>query len=455
MSNEKIEIEIEDNFKFSPTENVCNFKNRFEPYPFKMTPNNTAPLPPVDATTAQPIFLFSVQELTALTNSLPEFYPDSNLSTFITNVDNLGNFLNGKLTPTQTYLFNVSILSKIKKEARDYLNFHNQTEWPGIRSALLNKYGDQRNEELLLSALRSTIQKRNESYNEYYDRVLLAQNELLQYVQLHEDGNIFQFKSALYQNQSLQMFCSGLLEPYRSHLINFELTTLDDALNKCRMYDNKLQENNYTDYMRRLQDNRPSKPITPQSRPTLSNARPNFQSNFQQNNHQRNFQPNYQNNFQNNSQSNSRNFQPNHQNNFQNNFQRQQFQSQTNFSPQRPQFQPKPFSGDINKPLKQATRFPSGKHIFQNKPQQQYRPEPMSVQTSAFTFKPKNNHFQNTSKPTFTSEELFNTEVIQENHEPNVEEYYDEDENYEHENYCEDSQETENFQLQASDNTHL
>lgn len=279
----------------------------------------------------------------------------------------------------------------------------------------------------------------------------MAQNHLLQFVKLHEtDGNVFQFKGTLYQNQSLQMFCSGLLEPYRSHLMNFNLTTLDEALNKCKTYDNKLQENTYTDYMRRLQDNGSSRPI-PQPSRAISNVQSKFQSNFQSN-----FQPNFHRQFQSNSQNN---FQPKHQGTFQHNLQRTNFSSQ-----ERPQYQPKPFSGDINKPVGQTTKFPSGKQLFHNKPdptqqRNRYQPTPMSVQTSAFTFKPKPNYTQAANKPTFISEELYNAEVMNECHDYTAEEYYDEGNTYENEcenneykNQYENFQETENFQLPASEN---
>ncbi|KAF5281946.1 hypothetical protein FQA39_LY00470 [Lamprigera yunnana] len=42
----------------------------------------------------------------------------------------------------------------------------------------------------------------------------------------------------------------GILEPYQSFLIHFELNTLEECLNKCRLYDNRKQEEQYYDYVR-------------------------------------------------------------------------------------------------------------------------------------------------------------------------------------------------------------
>ena len=36
--------------------------------------------------------------------------------------------------------------------------------------------------------------------------------------------------------------------------MHFEFETLESALDKCRIYDNKLQENQCTDYLRKIQE---------------------------------------------------------------------------------------------------------------------------------------------------------------------------------------------------------
>lgn len=120
-------------------------------------------------------------------------------------------------------------------------------------------------------------------------------------------------------------------------------------------------------------------------------------------------------------------------------------------------FQPKPFVNSINKPLPpRPQNFLTNKQVFGMKPpstmhKQQYRPTPMSVQTRTTNQQRPYNHFQPVGRPTFISEELFNTETNQtENYEnlcetENINEYRD----LENQHYIE----TENFQTQASENT--
>lgn len=416
-----VELELVDNLTDLISNSASSSSSKFKgknlkeqrPNPYTTMTTNGQVTNQVTAPSLMPI---QISELTALTNTLPEFYPGGNLSTFVNAVDNLIKFLDKKLTLSQVYLFNVSVLAKVKNEARDYLNFHNETEWSGIRSALLRKYGDQRNEEILLSALRSTVQKQNESYLEYYDRVLLAQNDLMQYVQLHEtDQNIIAFKRHFYQKQTLQVFCSGLNDPYHEYLMHFDLVSLEEALNKCRIYDNKIQEHKYMKYLRNSNDkHRPNVQKNNQpARNTFSG--PSFAFNPRP--------PQMQ------------NIPP-----------MRYLQPQTNN-------QQKTFAGSVNKPIPQSSRLPMNKQNFGTKPgsamsRNTFKPTPMSVQTSVpNNFRQNNNIFQSTSRPTFVSEELFNNEVdVETNEIPMYSEI-----NYE-EQYMETPQnEAENFHVTASD----
>ncbi|KAK4875074.1 hypothetical protein RN001_011496 [Aquatica leii] len=366
----ELELELE--------EKSCKNNRRFVPYNKPKMNNNQDTIQPLN-TTIPTISMITLNEITALTNTLPEFYPNSNLSTFITAVDNLIKFVHNKLTLTQIYVFNVSILSKIKAEARDYLNFQNETEWPGIKQALLRKYGDQRNEKLLVTALKNTIQKRNESYNDFYDKVLIAQNDLLQHIQLYEnDVNVQQLKKSFYSEQALQTFLIGLNEPHNTYLMNFEIKTLEEALNKCRVYDNKLQERDYVNFVKRSQESKT----------------PNFKPRFQPNN---NSKPPF---FKTNNQGY---FQPKPNYNFNNNFSNLQPHSSNST----------PFSGNINKPLPQ-TRVFTNRQVFGTKPgssiTQNYRPTPMSIQSSTFS-RNKNQQPFSPQNQRFISEELHNTEI--------------------------------------------
>src|SRR6195952_2720864 len=149
-------------------------------------------------------------EVQLLLQAIPEYSPGQNLSIFINEVDNLTQHLNKRLTADLVYVVNFNIRSKIKGDARDYISHQNATEWHEIRAALLQKYGDQRSEDLLTSSLTQCVQLRNESYMDYYGRLLKAFNDLIQYVSLHEtDQNYLAFKKIEYERLALKTFQIG------------------------------------------------------------------------------------------------------------------------------------------------------------------------------------------------------------------------------------------------------
>ncbi|KAF5294016.1 hypothetical protein FQA39_LY13570 [Lamprigera yunnana] len=122
---------------------------------------------------------------------------------------------------------------------------------PEYRLALLQKYGDHRNEDLLASDLRRLTHSRNESYLDFYNKILKALNDLMQYVQLYvNDPNLRTYKKIEYEKLALKTFQLGILEPYRGFLIHFDLKNLEECLNKCQFFDNRKKEEQYYDYMR-------------------------------------------------------------------------------------------------------------------------------------------------------------------------------------------------------------
>ncbi|KAF5278007.1 hypothetical protein FQA39_LY18423 [Lamprigera yunnana] len=169
----------------------------------------------------------------------------------------------------------------------------------------------------------------------------------------------------------------------------------EECLNKCRLYDNRKQEEQYYDYVRG-----PLKKPQPMQHQSFK-THYSFQKSPQTfSTPQKPHQPFYnaqrpQNSF------NTQNTRPN-------------FYSQFNN-------QPKPFSGSINKPINQSFRNFTNKQVFGNPkpiiPQSQYKPTPMS-EISTFTnnkIKPPQNFDQSSSNPrrNFISEELNNVEPEQ------------------------------------------
>lgn len=190
-------------------------------------------------------------ELDSLLGALPKYEPGGNLSVFISEVDEFTAFIDGKLTDSLAYVVRMNLKSKIQGEARDFIAHHNATTWPAIRATLLARYGDQRSEDILMTTLTQTYQKRNETYLEYYSRLSKAYNDVMQHLSLHvTDKTLLKFKRDEVDKMTLNTFLNGILEPYRSHLTHFELDNIEECLNKCRSYDNKRQEWKYFEYVR-------------------------------------------------------------------------------------------------------------------------------------------------------------------------------------------------------------
>ena len=191
-----------------------------------------------------------------LIHTIPEYHAGENLSIFINEVDALLNHLTGRLTPDLEYILNSSIKSKIKGDAREYLANCDAGDWSAIRKALLQRFGESRSEDLLVSSLTQCIQLKNENYIQYHTKILKNYNALMQNISLNiQDQSYLQFKRNEYSKLLVKTFLRGILEPFRSYLGHFDLTTLEECLEKCRTYENTKQEWEYTEFLRKSQDN--------------------------------------------------------------------------------------------------------------------------------------------------------------------------------------------------------
>lgn len=374
-----------------------------------MTDNQTPSAPP------QQKAILDKSEIQLLIHAIPEYHPGDNLSIFINEVDNLIDHLTNRLTPDLEYILNFNIRSKIKAEARDFLAFQNIISWADIRLSLLRKYGDQRSEELLVSALKQSVQYKNETYNDFYTKILKTFSDLMQYISLNcNDKNLFLYKKFEYTNLALKTFQIGLLEPYRSYLSHFELTTIEECLNKCNFYDNRKQEWEYCEFIRKSND--------PLRKSFKTLTAPNSNK-FSYQNHTKSFH----NNQPQTSHFKTSNFYPNFTNKYENN----------------PQLaiQPKPFKGPINEPLSQNSRILTNKQVFgsdnpHTSVSKRYVPTPMSVQSK--------NPTQRFSSKFPSKTELFNIEFPEDIQEDEPQEYQDE-------YYSEDNNHSEDFHEDASE----
>ncbi|KAF5281711.1 hypothetical protein FQA39_LY17732 [Lamprigera yunnana] len=160
-------------------------QSRFNP-DYKMNPQinsqSSAPLtnvglPPVDKT-----------ELNLLLRAVPQYESGNNLSIFITEVDNLVDHLKGRLSRDLIYVVEYTIRSKIIGEARNFIAYQNVNDWSNIKIALLQK--DHRSEDLLVSDLRYLSHNKNESYLDFYNRILKALNDLMHLRPTHDKNFI-------------------------------------------------------------------------------------------------------------------------------------------------------------------------------------------------------------------------------------------------------------------------
>lgn len=310
-SSEQLEIIAEDS-EYLESLNSHNIQerllrnNRFRPYPNRVLNNEMNQQSSSNTSISDTM---SRQDIQLLLNSIPEFSPEKNLSIFINEVDNLVAHLHGRLTTDLEFCLNFSIRSKILNEARDFISFQNATDWPSIRRALLQRYGDQRNEELLIAAISQCVQKRNENYLDYYCRISKNLSDLLQHLTLNiRDQNLLTYKKYEAEKLSLKTFQVGLLEPHRSYISNFDLNTLEECINKCKLYDNRKQEWEYSEFLRKSQELK--KPLAqPHFKQTQNYNQPTrfFNRNFNQNPSNIVFPNNFDQNSPNNSNQNSSN----------------------------------------------------------------------------------------------------------------------------------------------------
>lgn len=198
-------------------------------------------------------------DISSICATLPEFSTGDNLSTFIKSADNLIAFLaTQEITPAQEFILNANIISRIKGEPRGFLNYSNKTIWTDVRPALLAKYGDRRSEDILVTQLSTTVQKFNETYDQYHQRVSNNLNDLLQHVTLNNNVETVAFKTPYFKNMALKTFCSGINEPYCEYLSHFQITSLEEALQKCIAYDNHKNQQQYMNFLKTQQNKGPT-----------------------------------------------------------------------------------------------------------------------------------------------------------------------------------------------------
>jgi len=267
---------------------------------------------------------------------------------------------------------------------------------------------------------------------DYYSRLLKNYSDLIQYLTLNIADPVFlEYKKQDMERLALKTFQIGLLEPHRSYLSNFSLNNIEDCINKCQFHDNRKQEWEFSEFIRRTQE--PPRKSSPnyqsQELSNYSNRQPSPQNSFPFHNQQKRFsEPQNSFNFQ--------NLQPSK-------FSQQQQRTNTeNFSTKQYQNNNQGFPNSINKPIPSRNIPLTNKKVFGTKPgssftKMKYQPTPMSTSTIVPTQQPP-------PQRSFEFEELFNVKAQNNNDEYLTEEQYEE--------YFDEENDTdENFQLTASE----
>lgn len=203
-------------------------------------------------------------EISMAKDMLPDYSGGSrNLAYFIKQADSYINLLK---RPEENCLFNKLLFEQVKSkiigEARDVLISSKCATWSEIKDTLLNKFGDPRSEDLLANDLATCFQLTNETYEQYYERIKVKLQTLLEHISIREINNDIKIsKTNMYTNNALSTFKAGVAEPYCSLMINLHIDTLEQALFQCRKYDNDKSQIGFMNFLRNKGKNTHSSPM--------------------------------------------------------------------------------------------------------------------------------------------------------------------------------------------------
>lgn len=147
------------------------------------------------------------------------------------------------------FFFNV-IKSKLKGDARSILDVEANSSYNRLKEKLMRKYGDMKDERLLLKEISNCYQKLSEPYADYHERLCSLVLRYTNLCKINYQAGILGMKLKEIEELGLNTFKSGLLEPYRSYLRYCQVADLDSALRSCRSYDNEKAYDKYIDQLR-------------------------------------------------------------------------------------------------------------------------------------------------------------------------------------------------------------
>lgn len=336
-----------------------------------------------------------------------------------------------------------AIRNKIVGEANEVLNMYGTPlNWDSIRENLISHYADKRSEINLIRDLHS-INQQNNTIEEYYSKIIDLQSTMINFTKINENNLIvIDTKNNLFKEMCLSTFLAGLREPLGSMVRAMQPDDIQEAFQYCLKEQNiqyAKKSSNQTIYTR--------KPLQP----------PLPIRNFQPLLPQRPFHPQqpYQPRFQNFNKPQYYNHKPFNNNPFRN-------------PNPNPNFNRNNFSQPFNKPPIQHNQFQQDTRKFE--PMDTTSNKNKFTQPTRFQQQPQyhqnRNFFQATGPPRFQSQEIHNiekqeSEIVnnqeqpKENYHPNLDDYNENDVEYDYSLDPEAEIEEEDFRQEALDQLDL
>lgn len=202
------------------------------------------------------------QEINLAKEMIPEYSGSTQtLSYFINKAERFitlfRNNLPGQENCTLNQLLLEIVISKINGVARDVLIVETPHTWNGVKNLLIERFGDPRNEDLLLNDLFTCFVNPGEHYETYCNRIKSKLQSLLEHVNLREqNADIRGYKVAQYNKIALNTFKTGIYEPYRSHLRYTNPNSLEACVTTLHEYDNNKRQSEFLDFIQKTQNNK-------------------------------------------------------------------------------------------------------------------------------------------------------------------------------------------------------
>lgn len=104
---------------------------------------------------------------------------------------------------------------------------------------------------MLAHDLNICFQTHAQSHEQYYEIIKHKLQILLEHVSIRTPNRDIRIsKENMYVQQALSTFKAEILDPYCSHLLNFPINTLEQALYECKIYDNEKAQITFINFMR-------------------------------------------------------------------------------------------------------------------------------------------------------------------------------------------------------------